>query len=794
MAFEDQRNLLNRCLNPLHTLFFGYQLYWQRKYRGFFDTVERNPLTKKQREAIVLNERRNLVVAGAGTGKTSTVLGKVGYLVKSGRCRPEEILVIAYNSAAAQEAGQRLSAQLGVDVHASTFHALGKRILKESNHPSRISPYVDQPHKFHEFLEGILDSCLADPRLMSLYAGYFAEHEFPGKDERDFRSLREYAAWVRANQLRTFGNEIVKSHGEWQIANFLYRNGVRYEYEAHYSPGNPAASGHAYRPDFHLPDIGAYIEYFGVDERGNTAPYIDAEKYRREMEMKRGVHRANGTDMIELFYHQKKRGVLLEALRGELRRRGVALRPLGDREILRAINQTGKSRKFVKLVDRFLMQYKEARGLGSLRAFHAKAKARGDRRTEVFLTIFSKVLGEYQRDLERRRSVDFGDMISVAASLVRRNAYVSGWKYIIVDEFQDISAGRLELVRALLDQSREARLFCVGDDWQAIYRFAGSDHAIMRNFRALFGKAAVVKLDMTFRFNSQIARTSERFICKNPGQIRKRLRTLVSEAEPQVFLHCVGGSRFAAIQAVVERIESQDPRGGKSLQILCRYNMSKLSPAEISQLDSIWTGVILEQRTVHASKGLEADYVIVADLSGDSGGFPSDWGTDPILNLVLPPEDRYPHGEERRLFYVALTRARSQAHLIADWTNRSEFAEELRDRRYGVSVTESDVFRKKCPDCADGEVVSVKTKRGLMFRCCNHPVCRRVETKCPECEKNFVERRKLEDGREHAVCLNAECAREYPPCNLCDEGFLIRRAAGFLGCSAFPRTRCRGGR
>ena len=128
-------------------------------------------------------------------------------------------------------------------------------------------------------------------------------------------------------------------------------------------------------------------------------------------------------------------------------------------------------------------------------------------------------------------------MISQSAKLVSQKKELSDYKYIIIDEFQDISDGRYDLILQFLNQNENTKLFCVGDDWQAIYRFAGSDHKIMTNFQNLFGKTTTLKLDQTFRYNDQIANVSEKFITQNPSQIKKDLKTLTNKPDPQVFIH-----------------------------------------------------------------------------------------------------------------------------------------------------------------------------------------------------------------------------------------------------------------
>src|ERR1019366_4078913 len=155
----------------------------------------------------------------------------------------------------------------------------------------------------------------------------------------------------------------------------------------------------------------------------------------------------------------------------------------------------------------------------------------------AFLRIFEAVFAAYQARLRSSGQVDFDDMIATATQYVEAGQYRSAFAYILVDEFQDISNGRARLLKALSRQNAGARLFCVGDDWQAIYRFAGSDISLMRNFKREFGHSDLHCLDRTFRYNNQINDLSSKFILKNPKQIPKSLTPNCSTISPCIWIH-----------------------------------------------------------------------------------------------------------------------------------------------------------------------------------------------------------------------------------------------------------------
>lgn len=793
MTFANDWHLFKYTwLSPKHSLFF-YKQYWKRFwYRKYFSSIEKYPLTLRQRQAIIVDEQRNLVIAGAGTGKTSTVVGKVGYLVKSKKCKPEEILIIAYNRNASIELRERLKSQLNADFVVGTFHSIGKSILNEAKHPSRPHEFVDQEEKLLIFLQGILNKCLKSSEFAALYQKYFQEQEFKNVDEvRDFKTEREYANWVRSNKLLTLNNENVRSHGELLIANFLFVNGIKYKYEAFYSPNNLMPSVTNYRPDFYLPDFNLYIEYFGIDEDGNTASYIDRESYNNGIKWKFQVHRDGNTKLVDLYYHQKKHGVLQQTLSDCLRQHGVKFNPIDQTKIFEQINDTKKDARFLKLVMTFLTQYKERQHRVDLNALFSDAK--DDERTLLFLRIFQLMLNEYQQELSDNRRIDFGDMISQSARMIKERRAKLKYRYIIIDEFQDISDGRYGLINEMLLQNPKAKLFCVGDDWQAIYRFAGSNHQIMTNFSGLFGVSTSLKLDETFRYNNRIAGVSERFVTSNPSQIKKDLKTFTTANSPQVFVHWHSDDVSSAVLRAINVIKKEYDISNKGLLILSRYNHTKFDHVLLGEIQKRWnSNGKVEQRTIHSSKGLESDFVLVADLKSDQLGFPSDVQDDPLLSLVLAKEDPFADSEERRLFYVALTRARHQVHLICDAVSPSRFADELTQKGFDIVITGKKENPRQCPACTDGVIVKKSSGRGDFFSCVNYPVCDFKPVTCPTCQSDIIVRTNPENAK--ATCLSEECDATLEICNACPSGVMIEfqgRRGSFLGCHDYRRTNCK---
>ena len=380
---------------------------------------------------------------------------------------------------------------------------------------------------------------VADPKFSTVMLRWFEDHFAPYKSEHEFRTQGEYWAYVRANEIRSLQGEKVKSFEECEIANFLYLSGVPYEYERSYEHDTATSEKGQYQPDFYLSDAGIYIEHFGLNESGGTAPFIDREEYLQSMDWKRQLHAEHGTILIETFSYEKAAGKLTENLAAKLADHGVTLSPIPPADIFTLLEEQGRIDPFTRLVATFLQHYKGSQ-LSAEEVARRAAKAPDRRWAKAFVTVFGAIFDRYQESLARLRQIDFHDMISNATEHVESGRYLSPFGYILVDEFQDISPGRARLLKALLDQSPTAQLFAIGDDWQAIYRFAGSDIAIMREFRERFGASERIDLATTFRCADRITAVATKFVLRNPAQIRKDVSSVRRADGPSVHVGLAG--------------------------------------------------------------------------------------------------------------------------------------------------------------------------------------------------------------------------------------------------------------
>ena len=218
----------------------------------FFDTIESNPLTPEQRQAVVTDEDATLVLAGAGSGKTSVITAKAAYLIKRGIRRPDEILLVAFGKDAAEEMTERIRSRCGSAVEATTFHALGNAILREvEGQAPALAAHANDEVQFRNLLRDILLNDVAKrPGLADVLRVWFGELYCPYRSEWDFKTMDEYYQYIEGHELRSLKGDRVRSFEELLIANWLFLNDIVYEYEPDYEHELPGSNRTAYTAGF----------------------------------------------------------------------------------------------------------------------------------------------------------------------------------------------------------------------------------------------------------------------------------------------------------------------------------------------------------------------------------------------------------------------------------------------------------------------------------------------------------------------------------------------------------------
>ncbi|HGO5419303.1 TPA: DNA helicase IV [Klebsiella oxytoca] len=527
-GFENCRELWRQCQSWLgdtekarleHNQKFTESMLEQ--YRGFFAAVESLPLNPAQARAVVNGERSLLVLAGAGSGKTSVLVARAGWLLTRGEAAAEQILLLAFGRQAAQEMDERIRERLGTDeISARTFHALALHIIQQV---SKKAPMISK-------LEN--DSAARQKLLLESWQQQCQEKKAQAKGWRLW--LEEEMGW-------------------------------------------PIPEG-----DF----------------------WQDKKLQRR-------------------IASRLDRWVSLMRMHGGSQAEMIAGAPEEVRDLFS---------KRVKLMAPLLKAWKTA--------------------------------------LKDENAVDFSGLIHQAINILDKGRFVSPWKHILVDEFQDISPQRASLLAALRRQNTQTTLFAVGDDWQAIYRFSGAQLSLTTAFNHYFGEGDCCALDTTYRFNSRIGEVANGFIQQNPHQLTKPLNSLIAGDKKAVTLLAED-----KLDDLLDKMSGYVKREQRIL-LLARYH--HLKPAALEKAATRWPHLQLDFMTIHASKGQQADYVIILGLQEGDDAFPASARESIMEQALLPQPEDFADAEERRLLYVALTRARLRVWLLFNKEQPSPFVDMLK--------------------------------------------------------------------------------------------------------------------
>ena len=889
-----------------------------------FDDLDGKSLDSQQREAIVVDEDAVKVIAGAGSGKTFTIQGKVKYLTEKRDVDPSEILAISFSNASVDDLKERIAEPIDI----KTFHKVGKDILTQYNQYSRpdtsalkriIKRYLtkkalkneDISKKLIEFFSFYINVPPSDDDIK--YEGDLLDWQ----EGVDFSTLKRR---FKNKQRETLNNEIVRSYEELYIANFLFIYGIKYTYEKIYSYPNKNFEREFnkfkeflfsfneeipdelknditkdllnltdifeeyeikdYLPDFYLDDYNIYIEHFGLNR--NCENHLiggkSSEEYVKEMEWKRKVHKKYGTTLIETFSYYQSENRLLTRLAEKLQAQGVEFNEIDYREVYRILleNKTIKEwEDFIVLLKTFIelfkgnnydeTKFKEFYDyVGGLKDSFSKD------RTIAFLKIVEEIYNDYEAYLLKIKKIDFNDMINKASDCIVKNGLDLPYKYIIVDEYQDTSFTRYNLLRNICD-SIGAKIMVVGDDWQSIYSFSGCDVNIFTKFDNFFDVCETRYIEKTYRNSQQLIDASSNFVMKNPDQTRKELKSSKSLKYPIKLVNFDNDfDEILKFELIIKNIINQSTFKNKKILILGRNNKDIFNLLKNFNVENEYgkrkfeilgdedklrrnkfvkivyresPDVNIEYRTVHQSKGLECDNVILINLKNWKAGFPNKMVDDPVLNFVKRNGDSFSYAEERRLFYVALTRTKNNVYLLSPYFKSSVFVQELKtDANVELLELENNRLetlkniekngeryviptKLKCPVCKTGVVLLEsfwnKGKLNRVLKCSHNmaPPFNRCNWEggyygseledlddieyCPICDGILIKRYLHSDGHPFLGCTNFRktgCRGkgkklEYigKTCPKCGKP-LVKRVNGednslFVGCSGFPKCR-----
>lgn len=735
-----------------------------------FDNVNGKSLDAEQRRAVLKNEKNSLVIAGAGSGKTLTICGKVKYLLEREGVSPQDILLLSFSKKSADDMQLKISS-INADVKASTFHKTGLDILKaKTGKPFLVEEQFDAIVESY-FREELKNRPEEERDVLNYYGLYLAnelkqkEYEDEGELYEDLKGrdittlkscLQSYSKDPRGKL--TIKKERVKSYEEMSIANWFFLNGVDYVYEAPYEYDVSTAEHRQYKPDFFLKKYGVYHEHYGINKDGKALQFGEEEsqQYVAGMNWKKTLHAQYGTDCIETYSYDFQDGSIFQKLEEELKKRGIPVKPLSREEVSETMNSIYYGRPFsafINLVKTFLALYKSRYPDESyFEKIEEKKKlnGRGYERAKLFLRITKRVYAYYMGKLREEGKIDFDDMIQRSTEVLDS---MDGFRfrYILVDEFQDISYSRMIFLKKLMSHGN-AKLFAVGDDWQSIYRFAGSDLEIFTRFGDYFGRFALSKITTTHRNSQELQDIVGPFIRENQEQIDKTITSSIHLDHP-VKLMFYSAEKTPTFLDVLKDIGSKDPKA--KVLVLGRNKKDFDSVALDEQVFMVrgtgeegrerivvpaYREMEIRYSTVHAAKGLEEDYVILINADDMRLGFPNKVEDDPLLSLVLSSESHFEFAEERRLWYVALTRTRKYVYIIADRQHPSLFIKEIISKcdvmNDGGETPQEDVLH--CPRCKSGRLVMKRDSQGgAFYGCSNFPYCDYAIRDLAAVERNF---------------------------------------------------------
>ena len=810
------------------------RLFLLEKSEQYFSKLFDYILTDEQIDSVINESSNSIVIASAGSGKTSTIVSKYGYLIQSQKITDKNILVLAFNNKVAKEIKEKIDILFGVDSHVYTFHSLGKEIIT-----SLLEDNKDLDDLALEDVDGILTTSNVERIITKAREQYpeiniwindfrilcpYHKIETFAKNEKGYKQAISLYPYKREKyqigekrrplSIPTINGEyFVKSQEELAIANFLIMKGVNFKYEKAFPIQSNNSDFGVYTPDFYYPDADLWHEHFAFDKKGNPPDFFVG--YKEEAEWKKEFHTNNGTRIIYTYSYQFNEDIIFEELIKQLEKYQLDFHPINQNEIDSMIGDIyiDDTYKLIKTC----MKLAKTKNYKVSKLIKLYDKPSDQFRSNRFKRFFIPLLKVYQNILNENNTIDFEDMINQSAELLKNidpqpyKSKYGEYKHIFVDEFQDISSSRSNFLKNLRG---EAKLFCVGDDWQSIYRFTGADNTIIKSFDDIFesklrfieqikysqnkeiemySKAIENSEDLefisqlfiddakkknaidlqalqdppnstfmiqdNFRTGDIINNIASNFIQKNPFQIKKQIKSknLLQKKQTDRAINFCEISNYD--NKSIEKIINLIPRDGLSREvfILGRKNFDFID-IKPELLMNKREDLSIKKSTIHKAKGMESDVVILLGLDGGMKGFPNKNIDDPLLSMFLPTEDLYEDSEERRVMYVAMTRAKEMIFLVNKIHNRSEFIDEIIE----ICKETNTIFNehsfnqgiKLCPKCEEKDnkkgVLNIRRNREKksIFLGCNFFFsldddfqCSHTEdyVPCPNCVSKGVE-------------------------------------------------------
>lgn len=646
-----------------------------------------------------------MVLAGAGSGKTKTLLQKLIYLIEEKGVSPSSILAVTFTKNAANEMIDRLI--ISAD-HSGDYEKtlLDRRLSKEDRDKARILQsrkykWIDglTVRTFHSFCYSVLRN----------YGVNEFDNKFKiiGDEKRDEEELSKYVAPETAFEVlhkilieqcenaefllqlkryvldyiidkihlrkadgkyvakdgkyfTTLDGTRVRSKSEQFIADWFYRHSIKYEYEPLLN-----VKDFEFHPDFFVPDANLYIEH--VSDKSFSLRDKEEQFQKGHLLL---VKTFEGMTKDSALFNHTLDAIVKNRLPSNHRTAAA----LNYREEFNGYHEDLKD--FVTQIIRITDMIK----VENIDLDTVLDDARKDQHERVrnFYEIAIPIVKKYIEYCTNKSYLDFNDLISRTTALFQNhsdiaNKYKSKYQYILVDEFQDVNNLQVDLLKLLL--TNRTQLFCVGDDWQSIYGFRGSNVSYIVDFENHFANARIIKLNLNYRSTQNIVGASNDVIKHNKFKVEKEI--LASKISEHKIVVYPGSNEEENIRFCVDKVRELLSEGVANDDILFLYRRSKMFSPYFFRFRE--EGIRVAAKTIHAAKGLEAKVVFIIGLTEGNGGFPDVWLEDRIFQIIKRANHDLLMEEERRLFYVAITRAKDKLFLITERGNESSFIGEISD-------------------------------------------------------------------------------------------------------------------
>ncbi len=783
-------------------------------YSSFLDGKDdglKYPLDEEQRLAVIKDDKHNLVIAGAGSGKMSVISSRITYLIRrKDKVNKDKILALAFTKVAADEMKQRLKKNYSIEINISTFHALGRSIIEEElGHKPKLI-FNGNEKKIYELIENLFRDLLKEVKYQNILLEYLAYHSEQEVKEESFEDKEAYYKYMRNKNYSTLNDISIKSISERDIGNFFFLHNVEFEYEPLVEWVDESEDDKEYHPDFYLPDYNAYIEHWGLNKSNQVPEWFTktTEEYLELREWKLEQFEKHNKTLIETWDYERLSEELIPKLREKLKQTipNIEFIPLTYNELVeKTFTFKEKRKEVVNLVGNFIKISKC--NFFTVPDITERIKTKKySKKQKLFGELALEVYKRYQNYLNKENRIDFNDMINLAVELTKGESekYISRYDHVLVDEFQDISYQRLELIKCFVNKNSNTKVFCVGDDWQSIYQFTGSDVRFFVNFKDYFPNPEITYLNNNYRSSQTIVGISNELIARNKKQITKETRSTHDIGIQPFFIDFTSGFnynykiQYENIYNLIQ-ILLDDGVEPHEIIVLSRFNkylkgLEIFCGAKGVPTESKHGGVRFY--SAHKSKGSESQHVILTNMTSGLYGFPCEIKDSTVMELAKRFESDGFIDEERRLFYVALTRSKKFIYIYSMEQSNSMFLNEINPyllrlrldttKRWGEGL--SDYMKSfikgilpdtpiSCPNC-DSFLVKRTGKKGKFIGCSRYPKC------------NFTQDLEdLSERYEDKEILTINLLPRY--CRKCGKPLAIRKGpyGGFLGCTGYPKCK-----